>query len=364
MRKMKKINGYLVVRFNDREKQGYPQIGSFGVIDAELYTGHIDVDLGAFEYDDADTIEVAVEQARGLESEQDFNDDPPFYTVVTETAEEVTEEEVEPALLVNGMTAKLKTQIKSKGYPYIDPATAAHELVGYKTALYDLGLLGEDEAVTDLNHFGELCEFQDDDGHHIKAALPSPEGMALVSPHDYEEGETITGCTVQILRCRRCGHESFAWSRGPSSDDEGLLGYVCDEVCRFREGRTQEELDAICDKCKVERWAPVWMQRPRAEPRPEQMTFRNLGNLSGDLSVRKIYSLGAALGEDCPGNDCIIYRNIFRAAQELDEALDHVKPNSAPALALRSALRERVAELREMYFENFAIQQFKEGMQP
>ena len=289
---------------------------------------------------------------------------PPFYTVVTETAEEVTEEEVEPALLVNGMTAKLKTQIKSKGYPYIDPATAAHELVGYKTALYDLGLLGEDEAVTDLNHFGELCEFQDDDGHHIKAALPSPEGMALVSPHDYEEGETFTGCTVQILRCRRCGHESFAWSRGPSSDDEGLLGYVCDEVCRFREGRTQEELDAICDKCKVERWAPVWMQRPRAEPRPEQMTFRNLGNLSGDLSVRKIYSLGAALGEDCPGNDCIIYRNIFRAAQELDEALDHVKPNSAPALALRSALRERVAELREMYFENFAIQQFKEGMQP
>ena len=139
---------------------------------------------------------------------------------------------------------------------------------------------------------------------------------------------------------------------------------MCDEVCRFRKGRTQEELDAICDKCKVERWAPVWMQRPRAEPRPEQMTFRNLGNPSGDLSVRKIYSLGAALGEDCPGNDCIIYRNIFQAAQELDEALDHVKPNSAPALALRSALRERVGELREMYFENFAIQQFKEGMQP
>ena len=49
MRKMKKINGYLVVRFNDREKQGYPQIGSFGVIDAELYTGSIDIDLGVFE---------------------------------------------------------------------------------------------------------------------------------------------------------------------------------------------------------------------------------------------------------------------------------------------------------------------------
>ena len=31
MRKMKKINGFLVVRFNDREKQGYPQLGNFGV---------------------------------------------------------------------------------------------------------------------------------------------------------------------------------------------------------------------------------------------------------------------------------------------------------------------------------------------
>ena len=39
MRKMKKINGYLVVRFNDREKREYEgtALGNFGVIDAELY---------------------------------------------------------------------------------------------------------------------------------------------------------------------------------------------------------------------------------------------------------------------------------------------------------------------------------------
>lgn len=30
MRKMKKINGFLVVRFNDREKRVYPDLGSFG----------------------------------------------------------------------------------------------------------------------------------------------------------------------------------------------------------------------------------------------------------------------------------------------------------------------------------------------
>lgn len=66
MRKMKKINGYLVVRFNDREKREYPALGSFGVIDAELYTGNLTVDMDAMEYTDADLIEVAIEQARGL----------------------------------------------------------------------------------------------------------------------------------------------------------------------------------------------------------------------------------------------------------------------------------------------------------
>ena len=30
MRKMKKINGFLVVRFNDREKRENPTLGSFG----------------------------------------------------------------------------------------------------------------------------------------------------------------------------------------------------------------------------------------------------------------------------------------------------------------------------------------------
>lgn len=82
MRKIKKINGFLVVRFNDREKRNYPDLGSFGVIDAEQYTGDIDFDRDAMEYTDADCIEVAVEQARGLESESDFSEEPPVCTVI------------------------------------------------------------------------------------------------------------------------------------------------------------------------------------------------------------------------------------------------------------------------------------------
>ena len=110
MRKVKKINGYLVVRFNDREKQGYPQLGSFGVIDAEMYTGCIDTDLGAMEYEDADTLEVAVEQARGLESEQDYSGDPPVCTLIVETADETTEEEVDPQLMIAGFEKSLQKQ--------------------------------------------------------------------------------------------------------------------------------------------------------------------------------------------------------------------------------------------------------------
>ena len=65
MRKMKKINGYLVVKFNDRELREWEgtALGKYGVIDAELYTGTLEVDRGAMEYDNADSIEEAVELA-------------------------------------------------------------------------------------------------------------------------------------------------------------------------------------------------------------------------------------------------------------------------------------------------------------
>lgn len=378
MRKMKKINGFLVVRFNDREKRDNPTLGSFGVIDAEQYTGDLDFDLDAFEYTDADLIEVAVEQARGLDAEEDFSEEAPTYTVAVESAEGFSEEEVYPKAMALSWAERLKTQIKSKSFPYIDPRTAAHELIGYKTALYDLGLLDEDDKVTELDIFGAACETVTDDGHRVEVMLPSKAGLAILSPHDFEEGETFTNCTVQALRCRRCGMESFAWSKEPSPEQEEALSYVCDEVCRFREGRTQEELDAICEKCKVERWAQGRAPEPIAryhlgkpgpspadeEPR-ERTTFENLpSGMRDDRNTRKVYSLGLALAEECPGNDCRVYLNIFNMARELDEALDKVKPNSAPFLALRSALMERARELREMYLENHAVQQFKEGMQP
>ena len=67
MRKIKKIGGYLVIRFNAREmKEWGSTLGEYGVIDAELYTGCLDVDKGALEFDGIDNLEEAIEQAKGL----------------------------------------------------------------------------------------------------------------------------------------------------------------------------------------------------------------------------------------------------------------------------------------------------------
>ena len=388
MRKMKKINGFLVVRFNDREKRNYPTLGSFGVINAEDYTGDLDFDLDAMEYTDADLIEIAVEQARGLNAEEDFSEEPATYTVITETADEAREEEVAPKAMALSWAEQLKTQIKSKHYPDIDPRTAAHELNGYKAALRDLGFLEADEAIVEPDAFGEACELYTDEGHHVDMMLPSRAGLALVSPHDYEEGETFTGCTVQTLKCRRCGRESFAWSKGPAlgPEQEETLSYVCDELCRFREGRTQEELDAICEKCKLESWARARMQKQEEAPyypeeqgagpyhaaalgtaspgEPKLRTgFDNLPeNIGYSLQTKRIYALGLVLADECPANDCRVFLNIFNMARELDAALDKIE--GYPAEVMRRELNKHFRELGRMYYENRAVQMFKEGMQP
>ena len=386
MRKMKKINGFLVVRFNDREKRDNPTLGSFGVIDAEQYTGDLDFDLDAFEYTDADLIEIAVEQARGLDAEEDFSEEAPTYTVAVESAEGFSEEEVYPKAMALSWAERLKTHIKSKSFPYIDPRTAAHELIGYKTALYDLGLLDEDDKVTELDIFGAACETVTDDGHRVEVMLPSKAGLAILSPHDFEEGETFTNCTVQTLRCRRCGMESFAWSKEPSPEQEEALSYVCDEVCRFREGRTQEELDAICEKCKLESWARARMQKQEEAPyypeeqgagpyhaaalgtaspgEPKLRTgFDNLPeNIGYSLQTKRIYALGLVLADECPANDCRVFLNIFNMARELDAALDKIE--GYPAEVMRRELNKHFRELGRMYYENRAVQMFKEGMQP
>lgn len=176
-----------------------------------------------------------------------------------------------------------------------------------------------------------------------------------MSAHDYEEGETFTGCTVQMLKCRKCGRESFAWSKAPGPEREETLAYVCDELCKFREGRTQEELDAVCETCKLERLTGG--ARPRAA---EPTNFEHLHrDIQRHPQTKKLYALGLALARECPDNDCRVYLNIFNMARELDAAIGGVSDYAA--IVLRRDLLDRVRELGEMYDTNVAVQKFKEG---
>ena len=358
MRKIKKINGFLVVKFNDREKREYEgtALGEYGVIDAEVYTGNLDIDRGAMEYDDADTLEVAVELARGLESEEDITDEPPTYTAAVETNESYTEESVEPTALIEGWTRRLATQVKSKHYPDTDPRTAAHELYGFKMALHQIGFLSESEVITDPDTFG---------AGRLDGPMP----------------------------------------RNP----EELLAFVCDERCKNRAGHTQEELDAICAKCPLgQLYEDAEAQDLRIRERSERalrehiegvrhaedtltallgghealaylaalrdgqilqenecehyaaqiaeagaawetvlegVSFEDLSRLrhllrevdeytkgGGELfngfqheteripahRLEELHQLGTALLGECPENDCTIYRNVFRMAVDVD----------------------------------------------
>ena len=335
MRKMKKINGYLVVRFNDREKREYEGtgLGSFGVIDAELYTGILDVDRSVMEYDDAETLEIALEQARGLESELDVVEPEKKVTVIIESETEVSEEEVVPEQLFKERRTMLETQLRREPHP--DPLTAAYELYGYTKALEDLGMI---------------------DGHDERFMVE---------------------------------RNTFGATAPPPDQQEEALAYICDKVCKYREGHTQEELDAICAKCKVDRWAgapPAMTPQevrnlqgmlkevdnyvngkdsasPPGEPGAERDTFRNLDpSMNSGPIMRKAYALGKLLEDDCPENDCRVYLNIFRMAKSLDDALDGLDASGYPAQVLRRDLRQQNRELRRMYYENCAVRQFKEEM--
>jgi hypothetical protein len=88
MRKVKKINGYLVVRFNEVERISVEGLGAYGVIDAELYTGKLDIDIGAMEYSNAETIEQAEEQAQGLDAIFEEDDLPELVKVGEEMVEQ------------------------------------------------------------------------------------------------------------------------------------------------------------------------------------------------------------------------------------------------------------------------------------
>lgn len=367
MRKIKKINGWLIVRFNDREKRLYEGlIGSFGVIDAELYTGDLDLDRGAMEYDNAGTLEEAVELARGLESEEDIEDSAERFVLVTESGDGCTEEEINPQTMIAGFEGALESRIGSERHTETDEVTAAHELRGFKAALNRLGLIDEEEAQVPEDHFGQG-----------KAPLP----------------------------------------RGP----EDLLAYVCDCVCKHR-GGDQAALDEMCEGCQVNRLYEAaeaeelarreaalktltllrgeigkpWQTPLAAEINASNAQFfiqamettgfigtaeaagyrervrqaldtayrdraerQDFLNAPAGLRVTsgKLWALGQRLLVRCPQNDCTIYRNVFLQAMELDDQRDRVRGHAA--LTLEREQNKLLRELEQMYLMCSAVRCYR-----
>jgi len=345
MRKMKKINGYLIVRFNDREKRERPELGAYGVIDAELYSGNLTVDLSAMEYTDADRIEIAVEQARDLNSEFDVEEPEIKVTIVKESDGETSEVSYDPVKMFDITRTLLELDIQKGMGEDIDPRTAAHELRGFAKALMTMGMVsGNDERFyVPLDCFGSAGG----DGR----------------PRDAPKVHTLT-LEMDLPEVR-----------------ENLLECIRNELRKYRNADiSQEELDAFCDKCGIGKWAGVppkltpkefWDLRrlsiilkelndyTSSEPAapPSEEGFRHFIKTGDDLLSRKVYRLGLEMEAECPDNGCIVYRNIFQMAQELDDALDRTQGYAAEVL--RRELGKNVRELWRMYLKNDAVREYR-----
>lgn len=366
MRKIKKINGWLVVRFNDREKRIYEGcIGSFGVIDAELYTGNLDLDRGVMEYCDAGTQAEAEELARGLDSEETYEDTAERFVLVTEAGDESTEEEINPQVMIEGFTGVLESRIGSEQWPEIDPVTARHELIGFQAALNRLGVLDEEDTAVEPEIFGTA-----------KPPLP----------------------------------------RGP----EELLSYVCDCVCKHR-CDNQEAQDALCESCQVSRLYEAaegveLQQREQALAHLEELAQKITDPETGEVEAgvigsaalsyiqamehtgfigtaeakglgsriiaagasrspaesfrhvqkngkltRRVYQLGLRMLESCPDNDCTIFRNLFEQAKELDDKIGFLEGYADQEL--RRGLRKIYSDLEQMYLMSSAVRCYRAELQ-
>ncbi len=135
-------------------------------------------------------------------------------------------------MMINGYLVvknTLRGQVASPHYKDVDERTATHELYGFKVALKELGILPEEDCFVRPDAFG---------AYDIPSPLP----------------------------------------RGP----EELLAYFCDEKCKERiPGRTQEELDAVCEKCAVERLAAL------ADDRDLRVRFTAHGELNALINQIK-----------------------------------------------------------------------------
>lgn len=358
MRKIKKINGFLVVKFNDREKREYEgtALGEYGVIDAEVYTGNLDIDRGAMEYDDADTLEVAVELARGLESEEDITGEPPTYT-------------------------------------------AAHELYGFKIALHQIGFLPESEVITDPDTFGtgrldgpmprnpeELLAFVCDERCKNRAGHTQEEMDAICAKCPL--GQLYEDAEAQDLRIRerseRVLREHIEVMRYVEDAATVLLGRneARAYLAALRDGQILQENECEHYAAQI---AEVGADR-LALKLPADFKIESVQHLRQLLQevdddaknsgepfngfrheteripahrLEELHQLGTALLGECPENDCTIYRNVFRMAVDVDGQMGKLTGHAREMM--QREYERLLRELNHLYTMNHAVKKYREA---
>ena len=187
--------------------------------------------------------------------------------------------------MMAGWEKVLGGQVASAHYKDVDERTAAHELYGYKVALRDLGLLDREDCYVLPDTFGEA---------------PGP------LPKKPEE----------------------------------LLAYVCDELCRHRRPEMpQEELDAVCEKCSLERLAN------EADGRDLRAREKALGALYG--LVDRIRDRESSVEADRVGAEARAYLRALATVQVITE-----RERESFAAAIEDAVKARTAPAERTTFEH------------
>lgn len=76
----------------------------------------------------------------------------------------------------------------------------------------------------------------------------------------------------------------------------------------------------------------------------------------------KVDYVGMNLMIKCPDNDCAIYRNTYKMYKGICQDISGCLLSSYGEYVLKREAEKLYAELREMYYTNHAIQEYKKGL--
>lgn len=73
--------------------------------------------------------------------------------------------------------------------------------------------------------------------------------------------------------------------------------------------------------------------------------------------------LGERLLQDCPQDDCIVYRNTYRIYKEIEADYSRLcgSISETTARAIEKQALKLHKELNEMYFSNYALQEYRKS---